>query len=425
MSKPWLGIQAQGWGEEKRVYAQFGEGLVVHLAERAAIPSNDAVREAPDGVCLFPGFVDLYTQLTDPGQEYRATLSAIAADAQMGGFSDVLLHGSSSTSLAIASEVQALRARAKPLPVSFHVAGALTEGYGGSEMAELGELARVGVRAFSDGARGVQSPSVLMRCLQFVQSVSAAPVMQVPTDFGIVGEGIANESPAIVRLGLASIPPLAESLHLSKCLQILAYTGGRLHVSPITTAASVALIARAKAEGLHVTAGTSPAHLLLNDTHLSAFESRYKFQPPLRDEADVHALRAAVIDGTIDVIASHHSPVSIDDKMCEFSLASFGAPALRDTFGAVVAALGKGPQGFSEILKLMRYRPMEILWGEQPTERMSVGMRCFVGLPNGDSRLAEPFHPPSDAICNPFFGQALRARICSPEAYLAILGRQL
>lgn len=126
---------------------------------------------------------------------------------------------------------------------------------------------------------------------------------------------------------------------VQRLLDTLAYHGGRMHLSPVSTAASVALIRNAKAQGLNVTAGTAPQYLLFTDVHLSDFDSRFRFQPPLRPQADVDALRAAVADGTIDTVDSHHNPVGLEEKVLEFEYAEAGTPSLPWTFAAAYTAL--------------------------------------------------------------------------------------
>ncbi len=313
------------------------------------------------GKVLAPAFADLYLQLTDPGYEWRAMASRLAQEAYLGGYADVLCQPNTLPVIDKADMVLALRARMGQFATRFHFAGCLSVEAAGKDMAELYELHQAGVLAFSDGLHPVQDAGLLIRCLRYLRPFQAL-VMQLPNDSSIAGKGLANESLATAALGLRGIPPLAEEMAISRDLKVLEYTGGRMHFSPITTAGSVQLIAQAKARGLNVTASTAPQYLLFDDSALGGFDPCYKVIPPLRTLADVAACRSAVAAGVIDSIASHHTPMALEDKAVEFDFAENGMATLASSFAMCNTTLvASGLMPLDALIEKMAIAPCQLL----------------------------------------------------------------
>lgn len=309
------------------------------------VPAGGLAPEAADthhhqpGWAVSAGWVDSWCVLNDPGQEARDTLDTLSQSALQGGFSHLVTLPNTEPTLDNAQYVRALLARAASLPVHLHPMGAATVSCAGKAPAELVEMGQAGAVAFSDGLQPLQNAGVLMRTLQYL-ALNNGLLVQMPLNTAAEGGGQANESPAVARLGLKPSPALAEVLMVATCIELLRYCGGRLHLCPISSAQALSLIRQAKAEGLQLTAATCPQYLLLTDDTLTDFDPVYKMRPPLRTAADAQALRAALADGTLDVLAAGHAPATVDEKRLEFDYATFGAPALETAFAASYTALG-------------------------------------------------------------------------------------
>lgn len=286
-------------------------------------PTGQARVIEADGLVATPGLVDSFCHLTDPGYEYRDNLLTLSQTARESGFTDVIYFPDCNPVVDSADQLLALRHRSENMPTRFHFAGALSLGLQGKDMAPLFELHQVGAVCFTDSTLNTPSAPQLVLMLQYLQLFDGLLVV-VPVDKSMVGKGVANESPNTTRLGLKGIPSLAESLAISQCLQVLAYAGGRIHFSPVTTAEGVRLIRQAKSSGLKVTASTASHYVALDDTALNGFDSNYKVMPPLRSVTDQEALIEGLLDGTIDFIASHNSPRALEEKALEYEQSDFG-----------------------------------------------------------------------------------------------------
>jgi dihydroorotase len=218
------------------------------------------------------------------------------------------------------------------------------------------DMHQSGAVAFSDGWQPLQNSQVMLKALQYVKAMGAV-LIQVPDEQSLSRHGLMNEGVVSTRLGLPGKPALAETLLLQRDIELLAYTQSKLHVTGISTAASVALIRQAKAKGLQLTCSVTPYHLWYCDEDLADYNTYLKVTPPLRTAADRAALQAAVLDGTIDCIASHHHPHEWDSKICEFEYAKYGMEGLETCVAAAVTALGLNA---SQVAVLFAIKPAEI-----------------------------------------------------------------
>ncbi|RYY38555.1 MAG: dihydroorotase [Chitinophagaceae bacterium] len=296
----------------------------------------DQVVELP-GLCIAPGFVDLFADFCDPGQEHRETLESGAAAAAAGGYTDVLLVPNTSPCVHNKSSVEYITQKNTGLPVRLHPMGAITRNTEGKELAELYDMHASGALTFTDGWKPVQSGGLLLKALQYVLAIDV-PIVQLPDDRSFNPGGLMHEGIVSTQLGLPGRPALAEELMVARDIELLRYTGSRLHLTGLSCAGSVARVRAAKADGLQVTCSVTPWHLLFTEDDLRSYDTNLKVTPPLRTSADREALRAGVLDGTIDCIASHHSPQDSDHKIVEFEAAGAGAIGLQTSFAAVCTA---------------------------------------------------------------------------------------
>lgn len=286
-----------------------------------------------DGLCVSPGWVDGFAHFCDPGEEYKETLESGARAAAAGGYTEVMLIPNTTPPVSSKTQVEYLVQKGNHLPVVIHPIGAITKHIAGDELSEMYDMHQVGAIAFSDGLAPVQSSGLLQKALEYVKAIERT-IIQLPDDNGIGATGLMNEGTVSTRIGMAGKPALSEELMIARDIEILRYTGSKLHITGVSTRKSVALIAAAKKEGLQISCSVTPYHLYFSDEDLQQYDTCLKVNPPLRTPADRQALIEAVQDGTIDFIASHHQPQDYDHKVCEFEKAAYGMETLESVFGA-------------------------------------------------------------------------------------------
>ncbi|HSR40143.1 MAG TPA: dihydroorotase, partial [Phnomibacter sp.] len=290
------------------------------------------------GLLVSPGFTDIFSHFCDPGLEYKETLETGAAAAAAGGYCRVLVLPNTQPAVHNKAQVEYIVQKSKSLPVTILPLGAISKNCEGKDLAEMYDMRNSGAVAFSDGVHPVQNSQVLTKALQYVKAFDGV-IVQVPDEAALSKNGLMHEGITSTQLGLPGKPALAETLLLNRDIELLRYTGSKLHVTGISTAASIDLVRRAKAEGLQLTCSITPYHLNFCDEDLVNYDTNLKVNPPLRTRADMEALKAAVLDGTIDCIASHHQPHEYDSKVCEFEYAKYGMEGLESCVGAVKKAL--------------------------------------------------------------------------------------
>lgn len=341
---------------------ELREGRISRISAPEPGRAYESVDYVFDGraAMVSPGWVAASVVLTEPGFEHKDTLETIAASAQAGGFTRVVGWPNTEPPLDSAGQIRAALQQGASLPVHLDVCGAASAGCAGKDLAEIGDLRDAGAVAWTDGLNPLQDAGQLMRTLRYLRFFEGL-LVQLPFEQSVAGVGVANESAATVGLGLRTIPPLAEEMMVARCLQILAYTGGKLHFSPVTTAGAIRLISESKAAGLSVTADTAPHYLALNDGALADFEPNYKVMPPLKSEEDRRALVSAVLSGSVDCLAAHHFPQNFEEKEKEFDYAAFGMLSLETAFPLAYTELYK-EQAFnlSSLVDQFSRRPRQI-----------------------------------------------------------------
>lgn len=285
-----------------------------------------------------PGWVDVFAHFCDPGFEYRETLESGSAAAAAGGFTDVLVLPNTSPFLHNKAAVEYIVQRSKFLPVTVHPIGAVTKNGDGKELAEMYDMYNSGAYAFSDGLQPIQSSGLLVKALQYLKAIDAT-IIQVPDDRSLNSHGLMHEGIVSTTLGLPGKPALAEELMIARDMELAKYAGSKIHFTGVSTAKSIELIKKGKSEGIAVSCSVTPYHLHFCDEDLKAYDTNLKVTPPLRTAADRAALQQAVLDGTVDCIASHHLPQNRDEKEVEFEYASNGMIGLQTAFAVVNSAI--------------------------------------------------------------------------------------
>lgn len=301
------------------------------IAAIGAPPSGFAADRTIEasGCLVLPGLVDLDARLREPGLEYKATLDSELKAAVAGGITRLACPPDTDPPLDEPGLVEMLRDRARASRrAHVHPVGALTLGLAGTTLAGMGELARAGCVAFSQGDVPIADTQVLLRAMQYAATFGHRVWLR-PQDAQLGRGGVAHEGEMATRLGLPAIPACAETIALATHLALARETGVRLHVQRLSTAEGVAMIRAAKAGGLPVTCEVAAHHLHLADIDIGWFDSQARFDPPLRSTRDRAALRAGLADGTIDVVSSGHAPVDDDAKLVPFAEAEPGATGLE------------------------------------------------------------------------------------------------
>ena len=284
------------------------------------------------------GWFDSSVSFGEPGYEDRETIENGLNTASKSGFTAIALQPNSSPIIDNQSQVNFVLNKAYGFATQLFPIGALTKGSEGKDMAELYDMKKAGAVAFGDYTKSLDNANLLKIALQYVQDFDGL-VIAFAQDEKIKGSGVANEGIVSTQLGLKGIPNLAEELQIARNLFLLEYTGGKLHIPTISTAKSVQLIKEAKEKGLNVTCSVAVHHLVLTDSTLKGFDTRYKVSPPLRTETDRNALLEGIKNETIDMITSDHNPIDIEHKKMEFDTAKNGTIGLESAFGALMTVL--------------------------------------------------------------------------------------
>lgn len=287
-----------------------------------------------------PGWVDLMADYAEPGYEYKEGIKNGLVVAAKGGFTDVVIVPNTQPSISNKAAVQFALQQAQGAPAKLHVLGSISNNIEGKDLAEMLDMHEQGAVGFTDGWKPLQNAALMLKALEYVKAFKGI-LVQIPMDSTIASNGLMHEGVHSTQLGMAGIPTIAETILLQRDIDLLRYTQSRLHISGVSCAASIAIIKQAKAAGLAITCDTTPYHLLFTDSALTSYNSLYKVMPPLRSEEDRQALIAALKDGTIDCIASHHRPQDWDAKQKEFEYASYGMAVQEYSFAALYAEFEK------------------------------------------------------------------------------------
>jgi dihydroorotase len=325
---------------------------------------------------VLPGLVDLHTHLREPGREDAETVLSGSRAGAKGGFTAVSAMANTSPvadTAGVVEQVYRLGQEAGLLDV-FPI-GAVTQGLKGEALSEIGAMADsvARVRVFSDDGNCVSDPLVMRRALEYIKKFGGVIAQHAQDPRMTVGSQM-NEGEISARLGLKGWPAVAEEAIIARDVLLADHVKSRLHICHLTTAGGVEIIRWAKARGIDVTAEVTPHHLLLTDDLASSYDPVYKVNPPLRTESDVHALREALADGTIDIVATDHAPHPTESKECEWQEAAFGMLGLETALSIVQKTMvDSGLMNWAQVADRMSIAPARIGGYEDHGQPLIVG----------------------------------------------------
>jgi dihydroorotase len=317
--------------EQKRDFL-ITDGFISRISESITESADEVISH--DNLHVSLGWMDIFAHFNDPGNEYREDLISGTNAARVGGFTDVMAAPNTHPAVSSRTQVEYFIKRSASLPVAIHPIACVSRDHSGKELAEMYDLKDSGAAAFSDGLYPVQDPGMLLKALQYIIPINGT-LIQIPINKSIQSSGLMHEGIMSTKLGLPGKPAMAEEMMIARDIDLVRYTGSRLHFTGVSTAAGLQLIIRARAEGLHVTCSVTPYHCHFCDEDLNSYDTNLKTDPPLRSRSDMMALQNALREGIIDGIASHHFPLHSDEKLCEFENALPGMAGLESVFGAM------------------------------------------------------------------------------------------
>lgn len=390
-------------------------GRIVSLDHVAADFSPNKILDAT-GCIVAPGLIDLSARLREPGYEHEGMLESELAAAVAGGVTSLVCPPDTDPVLDEPGLVEMLKFRAEKLHQSrVFPLGALTRALKGEALTEMVELTEAGCVGFSQAEVPLANTQVLMRALQYATTFGYTVWLR-PQEMHL-GQGVAASGALATRLGLSGVSVAAETIALHTIFELVRATGARVHLCRISSAAGVALVGKAKAEGLDVTCDVSINSLHLTDVDIGYFDSRMRLDPPLRQQRDRDAIRLGLADGTIDALVSDHNPVDEDAKTLPFAEAEAGATGLELLLGLACKWGADSQAGMARALAVLTSEPARVLGSSLGTLQASAGRLVKGGMadlcvfdPTGEWTV-EPAALRSQGKHTPFSGYQLPARV--------------
>ena len=386
------------------------DGIINTIGEALAVEDEEEVMDC-EGLCISAGWIDLLASSGDPGEEYREDIISLSEAALKGGFTGLGYLPVTKPAIQTKADIQYILNKSSVTPVNFYPLGAITADRKGEIFTEMYDMRNAGAMAFTDADLPVKDAGIMLRALQYVRQFEGT-IINVPSDYSIVGNATVNEGAMSMQLGMYGIPAVLEEIMVERDIQLARYTNSKVHIASVSTAGAINRIREAKSEGLKVTASVTPYHLFFEESAVGDYHTNFKVNPPLRTLKDQTSLKEGLADRTIDTITSFHLPYEKDSKLCEFEYASFGMAGIETAFSVANSVLSEHIE-LTTLIDTFTLAPRNILGLESKAIKEGVEMDLTIFDPLCEWEVSSS-DLKSRGVNNAFIGQNLTGKaICT------------
>jgi len=380
-------------------------GIVKNIGKKLSVKADKEI--SIDGLCVSPGWVDMFANFADPGYEYKESIESGCKAAAAGGFTDVLVIPNTKPVIDTKSQVEYIVQKSRSSPVNVHPIGSVTKNNEGKELAEMYDMKTSGAIAFGDGINCIQSAGLLVKALQYVKAFEGM-IIQLPDDKSINAHGLMHEGIVSTQIGLPGKPAMAEELIVARDIKLTRYADSKLHFTGVSAKKSLEYISRGKTGGVNISCSVTPYHLYFTDEDLKTYDSHLKVNPPLRTAEDRDAIKKGIENGTVDCIATHHMPHEADSKETEFEYAKNGMTGLETAYAVLKTSMPALSE--DKLIELLAINPRKLL-GINKAAIKENEPACFTLFCPGIEWTYEKNNILSRSKNSPFIGKKLTGKV--------------